>query len=190
MIAYVFWHFGKTEIPMREYEPVLAGFHDNLRQNKPDGFLRSKVYRVKNLPWMDPHRIIYEDWYIVENFSALDALNLGAVAPRMKGPHDKIASFSDRGAGGIFRLKNEPEPEYQATVAYWLTKPLDMTYEHFYTKLEPFASHPQAALWTRQLVLGPSKEFCLHAPKELEIPLKKDILTRDLEQVWPQERSL
>jgi hypothetical protein len=108
----------------------------------------------------------------------------------MKGPHDKIASFSDRGAGGIFRLKNEPEPEYQATVAYWLTKPLDMTYEHFYTKLEPFAIHPQAALWTRQLVLGPSKEFCLHAPKELEIPLKKDILTRDLEQVWPQERSL
>jgi len=174
---------------MREYEPVLAGFHDKLRQKKPDGFLQSKVYRVKNLPWMDPHRIIYEDWYILENFSALDALNVGAVSPRMKGPHDKIASFSDRGAGGIFRLKNQPEPDYKAVIAYWLTKPPDMPYEKFYQKIEPFAEQPQVAFWTRQLVLGPSKEFCIHAPATLDISLKNEVLSRDLEQVWPQGSS-
>jgi hypothetical protein len=43
-------------------------------------------------------------------------------------------------------------------------------YDDFYKLLAPVTARPGAALWGRQMTLGPTPEFCLHSATTIELP--------------------
>jgi hypothetical protein len=59
-----------------------------------------------------------------------------------------------------------------------------MTYQLFFESLRPVCEHG-AMLWGRQMVLGPTPEFCLHAPRHIPVPYP--VLNIGLEAFFEQE---
>ncbi len=45
-----------------------------------------------------------------------------------------------------------------------------MLYDDFYKLLAHVTAQPGVALWGRQMVLGPTSEFCLHSSAPVELP--------------------
>jgi hypothetical protein len=52
----------------------------------------------------------YEDWYFVEDYTALGILNEAAVGRGHRGPHDNLARRFGRGAGGLYGLVEGERP--------------------------------------------------------------------------------
>jgi hypothetical protein len=79
MLAYVFWHWPFRETEQDWYESSLFDFHRSLVERRPDDFHESYVFRLKDTPWGSNDGLVYEDWYLVDDFHALSLLNEGAV---------------------------------------------------------------------------------------------------------------
>jgi hypothetical protein len=151
-LAYVFWHWPTGD--WNVYVEALAAFHAALAAAPPPGWRGSRVLAVEGAPWVPVERAL-EDWYFVDDFAALGALNEAAVTGTRKGPHDVAARQAAGGTAGLYRLQS-------GTVslpdrASWFAKPPAMSYADLFTRLPP------AELWQRQMVLGPAPEFCLFA---------------------------
>ena len=170
MLAYLFWHRPKPAARSSAYERALGDFHRALAVTPPPGYAGSAVFRTK-VPWIGQGGAAYEDWYLVESFEALGALNDAAIAVH-RATHDAVAVEAAEGAGGLYGLRAGSAVLAEARWLSWLTKPEGVGYDDFYASLEPQLR--RGSLWTRQLVLGPGREFCLvgEAPPELppEIP--------------------
>jgi hypothetical protein len=111
---------------------------------------RRPPFRLNRLPFAE--RCGYEDWYLVDDWPALGALNEIAVSGQVRCPHDAAAVLVDECWGGVYRaIRGSPHPPHGAR---WISKPRDQSYHLF------LADEPAAALWQRQLVLGPAPEFC------------------------------
>jgi hypothetical protein len=96
----------------------------------------------------------FEDWYLVEDFTALGALEQAAVRGRALEPHDRAAGMALGGAGGLYGLLRQgenPAPDRAA----WFGKPPGVRYPDFLAEVR------EGELWQRKLVLGPAPEFCL-----------------------------
>lgn len=185
MLAYVFWHWPQPSVAASDYEAKLRDFQAALADNKPPGFLHSALFRVKGANWLGGITDAYEEWYLVDTSAGLDPLNDAAVAPACLAVHDAAAQLAARGTAGLYRLRvGEGEPE-SARVAYWLTKPAGMKYEEFYAALKPQTSQAGAALWGRQMTLGPTPEFCLHTRELVELPAGIASQMTALERLWP-----
>jgi len=141
MLAYVFWHRPRSGAA--DYEPALMDYHRALAAEAVEGFNGSSSYRVAGLPWLggDPG---YEDWYLLEAAWAIDPLSEAAVSGRMQGPHRRIASQTGAMTAGLYRLE-EGEPAAYPHAA-WFGRPVPEV---------------PGSRWRRQLVLGPTPEFCL-----------------------------
>ena len=136
MLAYVFWHRPADGISVEDYEARLRAFHETLD-------VVSAAFRLHQLPWR--HEGGYEDWYLVEDWTALGELNEAAVAAARKGEHDAAARLAGAGWAGIYRLiRGVPEPP---AGVHW----------------QPDAPG-EGDHWQRQMTLGPAPEFCLVAP--------------------------
>jgi hypothetical protein len=136
VLAYVFWHRPAPGVGAEDYEVRLRAFHDSLD-------VVSAAFRLHLLPWR--HENGYEDWYLVEDWTALGELNAAAVAAARKGEHDAAARLSGEGWAGVYRLIHGPA-EPPAGV-HW----------------QPEAPGDDVAHWQRQMTLGPAPEFCLAA---------------------------
>lgn len=160
MLAYVFWHWPKADEAPAEYERIQREFHAALAQAAPAGFLRSCVYRVDGTaPWLGGSPA-YADWYLVADSAALDPLNVAAVTSACEGPHAAVAQAMAAGAGSLFALRGDINPDLVAAHALTLlTKPREMPYADFYTEVPRFS--PECSLWRRTMVLGPTPEFAL-----------------------------
>jgi hypothetical protein len=169
MLAFVFWHWPAPGTAPAAYEEALLAFHQELARVRPSGFDRSLGFRVDGAPWVGSEGKGYEDWYLVAGFAALEALNVGAVSGPLLPRHTAIAGQADGGAGGLYALAEGP-PEATASEAAWLAKPKSVAYADFYAALAPERERAQASLWRRQLVLGPTPEFCLLSASPLELP--------------------
>jgi hypothetical protein len=95
--------------------------------------------------------------------------------------HDRIAGMAANGTAGLYGLRaGAPiEPAF----AYWVSKPAGMKYADFDQSLQPLIARG-CCLWGRRMTLGPTPEFCLHAPAEVQLPhaalaLKIEILHRN-----------
>jgi hypothetical protein len=142
MLAYLFWHRPRPDVDTARYEESLRRFHGSL-----DGV--SASFRLARLPFAATDG--YEDWYLVDDWQALGALNAAAVDSRHRTGHDSVADLAGDGWGGVYALvRGAAEPPGGAR---WLAKPPGRSYEEFLGAL------PTSTVWQRQLVLGPAPEF-------------------------------
>jgi hypothetical protein len=170
MLAYVFWHWPQSIIDRVTYENHLITFHQTLASNEPNGFQQSVVFRVRGASWLNMNDEAYEEWYLLDDSAAMDRLNEAAVSGACEEPHNRVAREAADGIGGLYRLRAGAEDLAQAKFALWLSKPGGVSYKDFYAALEPLTSHPDVALWGRQMTLGPTTEFCIHSPNSIELP--------------------
>ena len=163
MLAYVFWHIPAPNTDRAHYERLLIDFHKSLAAHAPPGFHSSLIFRTQNSPWVGNGAPAYEDWYVIENSSALDPLNDFAISGPRKAPHDLVASLASSGAAGLYRLKSGSiESMKHARHALWFSKP-SISYDAFFARLRPQIEAPQTTLWLRQMVLSVAPEFCLRS---------------------------
>ena len=169
MRAYVFWHYPKPEesdankaIPSdggraktEEYERAQIAFHDALASNPIHGFVRSYCFELDAIPWLASGGG-YEDWYLIEDTSALEYLNVGAVTGARAESHHRAAARAAGGIAGLYKSVGDGGEVYGGT-ALWFRKPPGMRYETLFERLDPVRDK----LWQRMLTLGPTPEFCL-----------------------------
>ena len=153
VLAYLFWHQPRAANGS-EYEKALASFHGALARRSPTGFVRSYAFRIDEAPWMGG--TCYEDWYLVDSFAALGALNQGAVAPPVGAKHDLVAERAGPGAGGVYLLRHG-QPDFDNQTVFWFSKPRGVNYAMLEEALKTSATW----CWQRQMVLGPAPEFCV-----------------------------
>jgi hypothetical protein len=139
----------------------------------------SAVFRVAELPWLAPAAdgdegqqqggaAGYEDWYLVEDYTALGILNEAAVAHGHRTVHDELARRFGAGAGGLYGLvEGELTPGLDsigaASIAIWVARRPGTGRLGLGELLGDGMDPARASLWRRQLVFGPAPEFCLLA---------------------------
>lgn len=185
MLAYVFWHWPYPNVDRKSYEDDLTKFHTSLASRKPDGFQYSVVFRIEGAPWIGEHADAYEDWYLVEGSCDLDVLNDAAISHSHKDSHDRVALRAAGGAGGLYRFRQGQVNVRQSRFAVWFSKPTGASYETFYDSLSLWTTKPGVELWGRQMVLGPTPEFCLLSLERIDLPETLNGLILGLEPIWP-----
>ncbi|HEX6730268.1 MAG TPA: hypothetical protein VF074_09670 [Pyrinomonadaceae bacterium] len=170
MLAYIFWHWPQSDVDPEVYRTHLAEFHETLARNKPPGFHNSTVFQISNPPWLDTPGTAFEDWYLVENSAALDPLNDGAVSGACEESHNRVAREAADGTAGLYRLRSGTLSLAEARNATWFSKPPGMSYQNLYDSLQSVIDDNGAALWGRQMTLGPTTEFCVLSPMPIKLP--------------------
>jgi hypothetical protein len=184
MLAYVFWHWPSQGSDRSGYEATLLQFHRSIANESPAGFRLSFVFRLEKAPWIATTGPIYEDWYLVEDFAALESLNEGAVSGTNRAPHDGIAQCASGGTGALYQLR-AGEPHFaKVRIALWFSKPRGLPYTEFYAGVPGEALDSGGGLWERQMVLGPSQECCLLLASRTVVPKALDANEIRLERVW------
>jgi hypothetical protein len=168
MLAYVFWHWPQPGVDTATYVGHLIAFHRTLAANKPDGFQGSRVFRIHGASWLDTHGDAFEDWYLLDDSAALDVINHAAVSGPCEEPHNLVAREAAGGTAGLYRLRVGEVAD--ARYAMWLSKPEGLSYPDFYSILKPVVIENDAALWGRQMTLGPTAEFVIHSLNPIQLP--------------------
>ena len=170
MLAYVFSHEPAPDADIRGYEGVLRHFHSALAELRPLGFVRSLTYRVG---------AGYSDWYLLEDSTALDHLNVAAVSGGRAGPHDAAARMAVGGVGKLLALA-AGEVDLDALVEVRFSKPAGVGYAELYARLEPWTRQKGTSLWRRMMVLGPPPEFSLVSGAAIDLPAdtRPEVLSR------------
>ena len=182
----MFWHSPVAGAPTESFEAKLASFHDSLNACKPDGFVEALSFRVAGLPWGHGQDLVYEDWYVVEDFAALGTLNDAAVSGPTRGPHDAVAKDFMEGSGGVFKLISGSLDLHQARFAAWIGKKIGPSYDSYYEDVSHVVGESNTDLWRRQMVLGPSPQFCVHSVNPVSFPEEFRPLTVRLELLAPK----
>jgi hypothetical protein len=185
MLAYVFWHWRRPDIAREDYEELQRRFHAALRAEPSEGFLTSRSVALRGAPWAAVGGEAYEDWYLVEGSAALDPLNQAAITASRQLPHDAAAAVAGGGTAGLYRLRRGTFHERVPTLATWFSKPSGMGYDELFSAIEPLLPSAGGALWCRQMVLGPSPEFCLQGASAVTLPTLFAPLVIQLRPVWP-----
>jgi hypothetical protein len=173
VLAYVFWHAPAPRTAVADYERALAAFHGVLAGAPPAGFHDSTAARLDGPPWPGG-AAAYEDWYLVEDWAALGTLNEAAVAGARRAPHDAAAAMARDGVAGVYApVRGAVAPPREAHAA-WLAKPPGMGYDAFLAAL----GDGHAAVWQRQMTLGPAPEFCVLDGAPLALPWPAAVLAR------------
>lgn len=168
MLAYVFWHWPQTGVDIANYVAHLIAFHRTLAANKPDCFQGSRVFRIHGASWLDTKGDAFEDWYLLNDSAALDVINHAAVTGPCEEPHNLVAREAAGGTAGLYRLRLGEVAD--ARYAIWISKPEGLSYADFYSLLEPVVIEHDAALWGRQMTLGPTTEFVIHSLNPIQLP--------------------
>jgi hypothetical protein len=170
VLAYVFWHTPESVDAVSTYEAALATFHGSLDPADINGFCGSQVFRVQGAVWVSSP-VVYEDWYLVDDFSALGALNEAAISGHRRRPHDNVAGMAGEGMAGVYALRRGAAQLSDAGRAVWFDKTAGVSYDEFFDQLGE-----RRSLWQRQMVLGPTPEFC--SVDDDDLPTGAVVVTR------------
>lgn len=169
----MFWHVPRAGAVARAYESAHGEFHRMLHAAGVRGLRAVRVFRLDAIPWLEG-RAGYEDWHLLDDSAALDDLNRAAVSEARQLPHDRIAAMAGSGTAGLYGLRMGEAID--PAIAYWLSKPDGMGYADFESSLAPLVAGG-CALWGRRMTLGPTPEFCLHAPAARALPHPAQTIT-------------
>jgi hypothetical protein len=181
LLAYVFWHWKQAAIEPADYESRQRDFPPPSPPRHPR--LRGLVQRRSLRRAVGAGGGAYQDWYLVRDFGALGALNEAAVTAGRALPHDAAAAAVADGAGGLCGLRLGV-PDRAPRYAHWFGKPAGMSYAQVFRLLAPLVETAGGALWMRQMVLGPAREFCLHAAAPVSLPAPLSPLVIPLRPAW------
>ena len=163
MLAYTFWHWKRPDVAVEEYEARQRTFHEALGVAPPDGFSGSSCFAISGAPWAGDGGAAYEDWYLVRDSAALDALNAAAISASRQAPHDAAAAVAAGEIAGLYRIRLG-ERQATPTIAHWFLKPAGVSYAALEQTMRPLVDAHGGTLWCRQMTLGPTPEFCLQLP--------------------------
>jgi hypothetical protein len=170
VLAYIFWHRPARDVTPAAYEKALERFHRSLARRPPSGFRASAAFRAAELPWLATADGAgrggpgYEDWYLVDGWSALGVLEEAAVARGHVSRHDAVAAMAGVVSGAVYRL-GEGHPHLgRACVSVWVAPASGGAPPSIGDLLGDGMDREAAGLWRRCLVLGPAPEYCLLAP--------------------------
>ena len=186
MLAYIFWHWPQANVDPSVYRSHLSAFHEVLARNSPQGFHRSTVFQIPKVPWLKATGAAFEDWYLVENSSALDPLEAAAVSEACEESHNRVAREAADGTAGLYRLRMGKPDLANVRFASWFSKPTGVSYHDFYELIRPAVEESGAGLWGRQMTLGPATEFCLLSRMPITFPNGIIAHQLTLQLVWPQ----
>jgi hypothetical protein len=161
VLAYVFWHRAAADVHAEEYERALVRFHHSLAENPPAGFCSSLTLRAAELPWLAGEGPGYEDWYLLDNWTALGVLEAAAVSRGHAGAHHDAARAMGSGTGAVYRLLEGSSGLGDVHTAVWVTRPPGADGPQIAELLEDGFDPAGTALFQRCLVLGPAPELCL-----------------------------
>jgi len=167
VLAYVFWHRPAAGIAQDSYEQALERFHRSLAHRPPSGYRGSAALRLPELPWLAPLAggegvPGYEDWYLVDDWSAVGVLEEAAVSRGHVSAHDAAAARTGAAAGAIYRLI-EGCPRLDAEHAVWVKHKSGHEPPSLGALLGDGMAPERDGLWRRCMVLGPAPEHCLLA---------------------------
>ncbi len=183
MLAYAFWHWKRPEVSIETYEARQGDFQGALAAHPPAGFLHGSTARIEGAPWAAEGEPAYEDWYVIRGMGSLEALNEAAVTAARRAPHDAVAHLAAGGTAGLYGLR-AGSPITAPPLATWFRKPPGLSYSALLEALTPIIATAPATLWMRQMVLGPTPEFCLHSSTPVELPPGVTGHTLSLFPVW------
>jgi hypothetical protein len=169
MLAYLSWHRAAAGVEQRAYEQALARFHRSLAHRPPSGFRGSAAVRVRELPWLAPlagaeQAPGYEDWYLLDDFTALGVLEEAAVARGHLSAHEQIAARAGAATSSVYRLLEGSGDPAAAECAVWVARASGHQHPSLGVLLGDGMDPARDGLWRRCLGLGPAPEFCLLAP--------------------------
>jgi hypothetical protein len=189
LLAYVFWHWKQAGIAEEEYEMRQRNFHAALTAAPSSGFVQSFSVAISQAAWAANGSNAYEDWYLVQDFAALGLLNEAAISGSRTVPHDAAAAVVAGGTAGVYGLRRGntvSNPQF----VYWFGKPEGMSYRELDAQLAPLVEQYRAALWMRQMTLGPALEFCLQAAEDVTFPSAFKPQTIPQRSIWPDHDEI
>jgi hypothetical protein len=110
----------------------------------------------------------------------LGPLNEAVVEGETGVHHNLIAKDYMKGAGGIFKLIRGRSLVREARFVTWIEKPVGPSYEVYYEEVTRAVGSKRMDLWRRQMVLGPSPQFCVHSEEALDLPVNLKPITSKL----------
>ena len=189
MLAYVSWHLPAPAVRAAAFEQALERFHRSLAHRPPSGFRGSAAFRARGLPWLG-HDVgagpasegagpasegagsasgdagsvsTYEDWYLVDGWSAVGVLEEAAVARGHQSSHAAVAAMTSVSKGAIYRLIEGLPRLERAPLAVWVKRSPGHAPVTLEDLLADGMAGDEAGLWRRCLGLGPAPEYCLLA---------------------------
>lgn len=193
MLAYLTWHRPAPGVDRGAYEQALERFHRSLAHSPPSGFEGSLAFRARGLPWLKDgegeQAPGYEDWYLLEGWSALGVLEEAAIGRGHVSRHEAVASLAAEAVGGVYRLEEGQARLERARLSVWVS-PARGHDAPMMADLLGDGMDPQAGLWRRSLGLGPAPEYCLLAPeapagvRAMRLPAGWHSLEGEREALW------
>jgi hypothetical protein len=184
VLAYIAWHLPAPAVRAAAFEQALERFHRSLAHRPPSGFRGSAAFRAPGLPWLaddagpDPDPVsggpgadsgdagplcCYEDWYLVDGWSAVGVLEEAAVARGHQSSHAAVAAMTGVTKGAIYRLIEGLPRLERAPLAVWVKRSPGHAPVTLEDLLADGMEGDAAGLWRRCLGLGPAPEYCLLA---------------------------
>lgn len=169
MLAYIAWHRPAVDIDRAAYEHAIERFHASLAHRPPSGFGGSASFRAAELPWLVADGGSsgpvggYEDWYLLDSWSAVGVLEEAAVARGHVTAHDAVASKADVSTGSIYRLSEGHAQLAEARLSVWVTPGRGHEHPSIEALLGDGMDPHSAGLWRSCLGLGTAPEYCLLA---------------------------
>jgi len=183
LLAVVFWNSRRAKDDVGGYESSLTEFHQALNANKPEGFRFSATYRVAETPWFTPKNEIFEDWYVLKNFAALDSLDYAVMHTGSKDAHRHLMKSTAAASGAIFALTKGAARFDGLPEANWMLKPRNMTVDSLIASTRAQLPDGKCSLWTRALGLGPT-QHCLLSSGPVVFPKNYRAFSAQRELIW------
>jgi hypothetical protein len=169
LLAYIAWHRPAPDVEKDAYEHAIERFHASLAHRPPSGFGGSAVFRAAELPWLgavadgsEPNGG-YEDWYLLDSWSAMGVLEEAAISRGHLTAHDAIASKVDVSTGAIYRRSEGHGLLQEVRLSVWVTRGRGHAAPTIADLLGDGMDPAKAGLWRRCIGLGPAPEYCLLA---------------------------
>jgi hypothetical protein len=171
VLAYLSWHRPAAGVDTASYEGALERFQRSLAARPPSGFRGSAFFRTEEPSWLpelgaaDPSPPLYEDWYLVDGWSAVGVLEEAAVSTGHVSAHEAVARLARPSAAGIYRLCEGAPALGDARIAAWVRRARGHEPPTLAALLGDGMAGDSAGLWRRSLGLGPAPEYCLVGPE-------------------------